>query len=244
MMGLDGKTALVTGGSRGIGEAVVSDLARRGASVVFTYLERRAAAEAVAERLNSEGLQALAVPSDVRDPSTPKAVIEACREAYGLPDLLVNNAGVLRPAALAFMSDDAWRDVMATNLDGVFFLTRYWVQNLLKEGRTGSIVNVSSVAGTVGSMANYSASKAGLIGFTQALGKELAPRGIRVNAVTPGYIQTEMTVGLDSSSTIERVPVGRFGTAEAVAAAVSFLLSDEASYITGTVVRVDGGLGA
>jgi 3-oxoacyl-[acyl-carrier protein] reductase len=234
---LDGKTALVTGGSRGIGKAIAVELARAGASVVVGYRSGSDEAEAVASEIGGRALQA-----DVADAEDAKRLVE---EAGDL-DILVNNAGLTRDTLLARMSDQDWRAVIDTNLGGVFNTCRAVVRNMMRR-RSGSIVNVASIVGLRGNpgQTNYSASKAGIIGFTKSLARELGSRGVRANVVAPGYVSTRLT-DVIADELKERMlaatPLGRFGDPEDIAAAVRFLCSDEASFITGEVLLVDGGL--
>jgi 3-oxoacyl-[acyl-carrier protein] reductase len=234
---LDGKTALVTGGSRGIGKAIAVELARAGASVVVGYRSGSDEAEAVASEIGGRAVQA-----DVADAEDAKRLVE---EAGDL-DILVNNAGLTRDTLLARMSDQDWRAVIDTNLGGVFNTCRAVVRNMMRR-RSGSIVNVASIVGLRGNpgQTNYSASKAGIIGFTKSLARELGSRGVRANVVAPGYVSTRLT-DVIADELKERVlaatPLGRFGDPEDIAAAVRFLCSDEASFITGEVLLVDGGL--
>jgi 3-oxoacyl-[acyl-carrier protein] reductase len=234
---LDGKTALVTGGSRGIGKAIAVELARAGASVVVGYRSGSDEAEAVASEIGGRAVQA-----DVADAEDAKRLVE---EAGDL-DILVNNAGLTRDTLLARMSDQDWRAVIDTNLGGVFNTCRAAVRNMMRR-RSGSIVNVASIVGLRGNpgQTNYSASKAGIIGFTKSLARELGSRGVRANVVAPGYVSTRLT-DVIADELKERVlaatPLGRFGDPEDIAAAVRFLCSDEASFITGEVLLVDGGL--
>ncbi|HET7618107.1 MAG TPA: 3-oxoacyl-ACP reductase FabG [Vicinamibacterales bacterium] len=249
MDGLTGRTALVSGGSRGIGEAIVLDLARRGVRVVFSYRENGAAAAAVVERATALGGDVRAVAADAADARAAARLIEDAVGAVGEIDLLVNNAGINRAASLAFMSDASWDAVIQTNLSGAFYLTRLTVQRLLKHKRPGSIVNVSSLTALRGAagQTNYAASKAGLIGMTASLAREVAPYGIRVNAVAPGYIDTEMVAAMPKdrvAALVDQIPMKRLGRGDEVARMVSFLLSDAASYITGSVIPIDGGHGA
>jgi 3-oxoacyl-[acyl-carrier protein] reductase len=235
---LEGKTALVTGGSRGIGRAIALELARAGASVVVGYHSGAEEAEAVASEAGGRAVQA-----DVSDPAEAKRLVE---EAGDL-DLLVNNAGLTRDGLIARMSDEDWRVVLDTNLGGVFHTCRAAARGMMKR-RAGSIVNVSSIVGVHGNpgQTNYSASKAGIIGFTKALARELGNRGVRANVVAPGYVRTRLTEVLGEDLTgqmLANTPLGRLGEPEDVASAVRFLCSDEASYITGEVILVDGGLG-
>jgi 3-oxoacyl-[acyl-carrier protein] reductase len=235
---LEGKTALVTGGSRGIGRAIALELARAGASVVVGYHSGAEEAEAVASEAGGRAVQA-----DVSDPAEAKRLVE---EAGDL-DLLVNNAGLTRDGLIARMSDEDWRVVLDTNLGGVFHTCRAAARGMMKR-RAGSIVNVSSIVGVHGNpgQTNYSASKAGIIGFTKALARELGNRGVRANVVAPGYVRTRLTEVLGEDVTgqmLANTPLGRLGEPEDVASAVRFLCSDEASYITGEVILVDGGLG-
>ena len=246
MIDLTGKAALVTGGSRGIGKAIGLRLARQGADVAFSYKGNTDAAKATAAEIESIGTRALAIQGDVKDPESAEAVVKTALEAFGKIDILVNNAGVTRDDLIMRMSDEAWREVLETNLFGAFWMTKAVTRPMLK-ARAGRIVNITSVSGQAGQMgqANYSSAKAGLIGLTKATARELASRGITVNAVAPGFVLTELTQGLPDALKEEitaRTPLGRFGTTEEVADAVAFLASDEAGYITGQVLAVDGGL--
>ena len=246
MIDLTGKAALVTGGSRGIGKAIGLRLARQGADVAFTYRGNAEAAKATADEIESIGTKALAIQGDVKDPESAEAVVKGALEAFGKVDILVNNAGITRDELIMRMSEDAWREVLETNLFGAFWMTKAVTRPMLK-ARAGRIVNITSVSGQAGQMgqANYSSAKAGLIGLTKATARELASRGITVNAVAPGFVLTELTQSLPEAlqnELIARTPLGRFGTVEEVADAVAFLVSDEARYITGQVLAVDGGL--
>ncbi len=246
MIDLTGKAALVTGGGRGIGKAIGLRLARQGADVAFSYRGNADAAKATAAEIESIGTKALAIQGDVKDPESAEAVVKAALDAFGKVDILVNNAGITRDDLIMRMSEDAWRDVLETNLFGAFWMTKAVTRPMLK-ARAGRIINITSVSGQAGQMgqANYSSAKAGLIGLTKATARELASRGITVNAVAPGFVLTELTQDLPESLQNEitaRTPLGRFGTTEEVADAVAFLVSDEAGYITGQVLAVDGGL--
>jgi len=235
---LEGKTALVTGGSRGIGRAIALELARAGANVTVSYRSGKDEAEAVAEEAGAKAVQA-----DVADTDEAKRLVEEAGEL----DILVNNAGVTRDGLLARMPDDDWSDVISTNLGGVFHTCRAAARGMMKR-RAGSIVNVSSIVGLRGNpgQTNYAASKAGIIGFTKSLARELGTRGVRANVVAPGYVDTRLTQVIADEMKqlmLANTPLGRFGTPEDIAAAVRFLCSDEAAFITGDVLLVDGGLG-
>jgi 3-oxoacyl-[acyl-carrier protein] reductase len=235
---LEGRNALVTGGSRGIGRAIALELARGGASVVVAYRSGREEAEQVAGEAGGR-----AVAGDVADADSAAGLVE---EAGDL-DILVNNAGVTRDGLLARMPDADWRQVLETNLSSVFYTCRAAARSMMKR-RSGAIVNVSSVVGLHGNpgQTNYAASKAGVIGFTKALARELGGRGVRANVVAPGYIQSRLTDEISEemrSLMLRNTPLGRFGDADDVAGAVRFLCSDAAAYITGEVLLVDGGLG-
>jgi 3-oxoacyl-[acyl-carrier protein] reductase len=243
---LSGKSALVTGGSRGIGKAIGLRLATQGADVAFSYKGNEAAARETAREIQAMKRRALAVQGDVAEVDSAENVVKAALEAFGKVDILVNNAGITRDDLIMRMSPEAWREVLETNLFGAFWMTKAVTRPMLK-ARGGRIVNITSVSGQVGQMgqANYSAAKAGLIGLTKATARELASRGITVNAVAPGFVLTELTQDLPDALKEEitsRTPLGRFGTTEEVANAVAFLASDEAAYITGQVLAVDGGL--
>ncbi|HXY17269.1 MAG TPA: 3-oxoacyl-[acyl-carrier-protein] reductase [Gaiellaceae bacterium] len=235
---LDGKTALVTGGSRGIGKAIALELGAAGASVVVGYRGGRAEAEAVAAEIGGR-----AVRADVSDPDGARALVEEAGEV----DILVNNAGITRDGLLARMPDEDWRDVIETNLSAMFYTCRAAVRPMMKR-RGGAIVNVSSIVGVHGNpgQTNYAAAKAGIIGFTKSLARELGSRGVRANVVAPGYVATQLTDVLPEAAKegmLAATPLGRLGDPEDVARAVRFLCSDEASFITGEVLLVDGGLG-
>jgi 3-oxoacyl-[acyl-carrier protein] reductase len=235
---LEGRTALVTGGSRGIGRAIATSLAEAGATVVIGY---RSGADEAAEVAG--GIGARAVQADVSDPEEAKRLVEEAGDV----DVLVNNAGVTRDGLLARMSDEDWRTVLDTNLGGTFNTCRAVTRGMMKR-RAGAIVNVSSIVGVHGNpgQTNYSASKAGIIGFTKALARELGSRGVRANVVAPGYISTRLTNELPEElqqSMLASTPLGRFGDPEDVAGAVRFLASDAAAFVTGEVLLVDGGLG-
>ena len=235
---LGGKTALVTGASRGIGRAIASELAAAGASVVVGYRSGQEEAEALAGEIGGRAVQA-----DVSSPEEAKRLVADAGDV----DVLVNNAGLTRDTVLARMSDDDWRTVLETNLSSVFYTCRAVTRPMMKK-RGGAIVNVSSIVGVHGNFGqtNYAASKAGIIGFTKSLARELGSRGVRANVVAPGYVKTQLTEVLPDEATtamVANTPLGRIAEPREVAGAVRFLVSDEASFITGEVLLVDGGLG-
>ena len=244
---LDGRIALVTGGSRGIGAAICEELAAGGATVAVNYAQNAAAADEVCSRIAGLGGTAHAVQGDVASADGAAALVALVEGDIGPIDALVNNAGITRDDLIMRLSDDDWRDVIDTNLGGAFFTCRALSRPMLKR-RRGSIVNISSIVGVHGNagQSNYAASKAGLIGLTKALAKELGGRGIRVNAIAPGYIATELTNVLPEQARdaiLANTPLGRLGEPADVARAVRFLCSDAAAFITGDVLAVDGGLG-
>ena len=241
-----GRVAAVTGGARGIGKAIVLALAREGADVAFTYFKSSAEQEALVKEICALGRRSLAVQTDVRDFDKAKEFIEKVKAELGRLDILVNNAGITKDKALMMMARDEWKDVLETNLDGTFNVTRNAIVTFLKQ-KSGVIVNITSVSGVIGlaRQTNYSASKAGIIGFTKALAREVAAYNIRVNAVAPGFIETDMVAGLKQEhkeKVMKAIPLARFGTADEVASAVIFLASDDSHYITGQTVVMDGGL--
>jgi 3-oxoacyl-[acyl-carrier protein] reductase len=244
---LDGKVALVTGGSRGIGAAICRELGAAGAGVAVNYARDASAAAAVCEQITAAGGAAQAVQGDVSSADGAAALVAAVESQIGPIEILVNNAGITRDDLIMRLSEEDWRDVIDTNLGGAFFTCRALSRPMLKR-RSGAIVNISSIVGVRGNagQTNYAASKAGLIGLTKALAKELGGRGIRVNAIAPGYIATELTDALPDAARdaiLANTPLGRLGDPSDVARAVRFLCSDAAAFITGDVLAVDGGLG-
>ena len=242
-----GKVALVTGGSRGIGRAIAEQLAAAGARVAVNYVARGEEATDVVRGIRDHGGEALSFQADVRCADAVDVMVRQVIEALGPIDILVNNAGITRDGLLARMPVEDWLDVIDTNLTGAFRCTRAVLRQMMRR-RWGRIISISSVAGLAGNagQANYAAAKAGLIGMTRSLAKEVGSRNITVNAVAPGFIETDLTSGLRDEwreQVLSVTPAGRFGTPEEVASTVLFLASEEAAYITGQVISVDGGLG-
>ena len=245
-MNFAGKTAVVTGGSRGLGRAVCLELAAGGANVVLCYAGNESAADETAAACVVLGAKALAVRCNVADSGEVKALMDAAVQTFGRIDILVNNAGITRDGLLMMMKEDDFDAVIGTNLKGTFLCMKA-VSRLMMKQRYGRIVNLSSVVGLRGNagQVNYAASKAGVIGMTKSLAKELASRGVTVNAVAPGFMETDMTAAMPEAAkaaTLAAIPMGRMGAAEDVARTVAFLASEEAGYITGQVVAVDGGM--
>ena len=245
-MDFAGKTAVVTGGSRGLGRAICLELARGGANVVLCYAGNEAAAGETVAACEALGAKALAVRCDVAQADEVKALMDAAVQAFGRIDILVNNAGITRDGLLMMMKEEDFDAVINANLKGAFLCMKA-VSRLMMKQRWGRIVNLSSVVGLRGNagQVNYAASKAGVIGMTKSLAKELATRGVTVNAVAPGFIDTDMTAAMPQAAreaTLASIPMGRMGAPEDVAKAVAFLASNEAAYVTGQVLAVDGGM--
>ena len=236
------KTAVITGGSRGIGRACAIKLAKEGYNIAVVYAGNDKAAEETVSEIKSLGKEAISVKFDVSDENAVNEGISKIIEKFGRIDVLVNNAGITRDGLFVRMSSEDWNAVINTNITGMFYVTKPVVKLMMKQ-RSGSIINMSSIAGVMGNagQANYSAAKAAVIGFTKSLSKELAARNIRVNAIAPGFIMTDMTKDLDGEKISEAIPLKRLGTVDDIAVTVKFLAED-ATYITGQVIGVDGGL--
>ena len=247
MNSLKGKTVIVTGASRGIGRAIAIELAVRGCNVVVDYAGNQNAAEETVKLCQEAGAQAVSVCADVSDENAVNELVAKAQENFGIIDILVNNAGITRDNLMLRMSAEDFDEVISKNLRGAFLMTKYVGKIMLKQ-RAGRIVNISSIVGIHGNagQANYAASKAGIIGLTKTTALEYASRGITANVIAPGFIDTDMTSSLPDKvkeSMLSRIPAGKFGQAEDIAKAVAFLASDDARYITGQVLGIDGGLG-
>ena len=245
-LSLTGRSALVTGGGRGIGRSIATELARAGANLVITYRENSSLADAAARELRSLGIACQTCKADVRNGADIERAVNECQQAFGSVDILVNNAGMTNDNLLMRLSEEAWDEVLDTNLRGTFLATKAVLRPMIRS-RWGRIINITSVVGVSGNagQANYTAAKAGIIGFTRSVALEVASRGITVNAVAPGFVLTDLTAGLadeQKEAIKDRIPMKRYGEANEIAPIVAFLASDAAAYITGQTVNVDGGL--
>lgn len=243
---LENKVVLVTGGSRGIGRAIAIEAAKNGADVAINYAGNEAAAKEVEAIIKEMGKRAIIIKADVSSEEECEKMVAAVIEELGTIDVLVNNAGITRDGLFVRMKTEDWQKVIDTNLTGIFNCTKFVAKYMMKK-RTGKIINMTSVSGILGNagQTNYSAAKAGVIGFTKALAREMAPRGINVNAVAPGFIQTDMTSAMPEKAkeeAVKQIPLGKMGNPEDIANAVIFLASDKGNYITGQVLTVDGGM--
>jgi 3-oxoacyl-[acyl-carrier protein] reductase len=245
-MMLKNKTVIVSGGSRGIGRAIALELAREGAHISFNYLKSTDDAVNLEREIKDLGVDARGFQADVSDYQSVKEWIDRTKEIFGAIHVVVNNAGVIKDGALALMTPEDWRRVISTNLNGTFHVTRAAIVEFMKQ-KSGVVINITSVSGVVGvpRQTNYASSKAGMIGFTKSLAREVAPYNIRVNAVAPGFIETDMVNNLKEEyreQIVQQIPLKRFGRPEEVAKAVKFLVSDNAGYITGQTIVIDGGM--
>jgi 3-oxoacyl-[acyl-carrier protein] reductase len=245
-MTLQGKVAVITGASRGIGKAIAIEFGKRGAKVIVNYSKSADGAGEAVEAIKAAGSEATAVQADVSDAKSAAGLIKSATDTYGRLDILVNNAGTTRDQLIMMMPEEDWDTVITTNLKSAFNCSKAAVKTMMRQ-RNGRVINISSVSGVMGNggQTNYSASKAGLIGFTKALAREVAGRNITVNAIAPGFVPTDLTSTLPENlktETVKMIPLGRWGTVEDVAYAVAFLASDEAAYITGQTLNVDGGM--
>lgn len=245
-MSLKGKTAIITGGSRGIGKACAIYLAKQGADIVFNYSNNSSMAEETADEIKNLGVKVQAVKADVKSSQDIDYLFNQALENFNSIDILVNNAGITRDTLIIRMKEEDWDTVLDINLKGVYLTCKAAAKHMMKK-RQGRIINISSVVGITGNpgQANYAASKAGIIGFSKSIAKELAPRGILVNVVAPGFIDTDMTSVLGEKvkdNILSQIPLGRYGSPEDVAKLVTFLASDDNQYITGQVINIDGGM--
>ena len=241
-----GKNVIVTGGSRGIGRAIALEFAKKGANVVINYVSSENEADTVASEIRNLGVEALIVKGDVSSFDDSKKIIDECIDKFGSVDILVNNAGITKDGLLMRMKEESFDRVLDINLKGVYNTCRNAISHMIKQ-KSGKIINISSVVGVIGNagQANYAASKAGVIGFTKSIAKEVASRGITINAIAPGFIQSDMTDVLGENvkrAMLDVIPVKRFGTPDEIAKVATFLASDDAGYITGQVINVDGGM--